>query len=103
METLFRYFDVTYQYIFYQKEDHKQSKIFLKSLEFGVWYLKELHGAYKGILISALSFYKMSFNGRVLVYGGKGALGANIVHFFKGKNWVLFQHYHKKLMIMPCN
>ena len=25
---------------------------------------------------------------RVLVYGGKGALGSTIVNFFKGKNWV---------------
>lgn len=27
---------------------------------------------------------------RVLVYGGKGALGAAVVNYFKGKNWVCF-------------
>ena len=27
---------------------------------------------------------------RVLVYGGKGALGAAVVKYFKEKNWVSF-------------
>ena len=31
---------------------------------------------------------KMSFSGRVLVYGGKGALGSACVQHFKSKNWV---------------
>lgn len=26
--------------------------------------------------------------GRVLVYGGKGALGSTIVSYFKSRNWV---------------
>lgn len=30
----------------------------------------------------------MSFSGRVLVYGGKGALGSACVQHFKSKNWV---------------
>ena len=29
-----------------------------------------------------------SSSSRVLVYGGKGALGASIVNYFKAKDWV---------------
>jgi len=30
----------------------------------------------------------MASQGRVIVYGGKGALGATIVNFFRSKSWV---------------
>lgn len=29
-----------------------------------------------------------SSSGKVLVYGGKGALGSSVVKYFKGRNWV---------------
>ena len=30
---------------------------------------------------------------RVLVYGGKGALGGTCVSYFKAQNWVSFLHF----------
>ena len=33
-------------------------------------------------------FAVMASQGRVIVYGGKGALGATIVNFFRSKSWV---------------
>jgi len=30
----------------------------------------------------------MAAPGRVIVYGGKGALGSTIVNFFRSKSWV---------------
>lgn len=44
-----------------------------------------------GGLVAALRGRRLimaASSSRVLVYGGKGALGASIVNFFKGKNWV---------------
>jgi len=30
----------------------------------------------------------MASQGRVIVYGGKGALGSTVVKFFRSKSWV---------------
>lgn len=39
-------------------------------------------------------FHSTIMSGRVLVYGGRGALGAACVNHFKSQNWVsrLFMH-----------
>lgn len=39
-------------------------------------------------ILFTIHFIKMAANSRVFVYGGKGALGSQLVNFYKSKNWV---------------
>ena len=45
----------------------------------------------------------MSFAGRVLVYGGKGALGSACVKHFKSKNWVIFIYFFIDVITLKCH
>jgi len=45
--------------------------------------------AAKGFRLSFVAdVNEMAMPGRVIVYGGKGALGSTIVSFFRSKSWV---------------
>lgn len=51
-------------------------------------YLTEGRGIFTAVLIRQGGM--ASHAGKVLVYGGKGALGSNIVKYFCSKHWVSF-------------